>query len=218
MELRNIGVSTEEYSERRERVLESLEGAVAVVYAGNEVSLGTLQGRWKTDRLFYYLAGIDYESGAAIVFDPNAEDPDKRSTLFLRPRDPETERWDGAREPLDSALKAKTGFKSILRTPYLPGRLTDAARRSKRLACLHPFSVYNAEVSPDFAVFKKICEHVPGVAIEDRTQVLPAMRAVKSSSELALIEQAVVATTAGYEAALRFIRPGVTERAIEQTL
>jgi Xaa-Pro aminopeptidase len=218
MELRNIAISTDEYRERRGRVLESLEGAAAVVFAGNEVSLGTLQGRWKTDRLFYYLTGMDYESSAAVVFDPMAEDPDKRIALFLRPRDPEAERWDGAREPLDSALRAKTGFTSILRTSYLPGRLTDAARRSKRLACLHPFSVYNAEVSPDFAVFKRICERVPGVAIEDRTQILPAMRAVKSPSELALIEQAVAATAAGYEAALRFIRPGVTERAVEETL
>ena len=39
------------------------------------------------------------------------------------------------------------------------------------------------------------------------------MRAVKSPAELALIKQAVAATVAGYEAALRFIRPGVTERA-----
>jgi Xaa-Pro aminopeptidase len=40
------------------------------------------------------------------------------------------------------------------------------------------------------------------------------MRAVKSAAEVALIERAVAATTAGFEAALRFIRPGVTERAI----
>jgi Xaa-Pro aminopeptidase len=211
-------ISVEEYRERRERVLQALEGAPAVVFAGTEISSDSLQGRWKTDRLFWYLTGLDYEGGAAVGFDPTAEDPDRRITLFLRHRDPEAERWDGAREPLDSALKAKTGFTSILRTGYLPGRLTEAARRSKRLACLHPFSVYNADVSPDFAVFKKICERVPGVAVEDRTQLLSAMRAVKSRSELALIGQAVAATAAGYEAALRFIRPGVTERTIAETM
>ena len=213
-----LSISIDEYRQRREQVLQALEGAAAVVFAGNEVPSDSLQGRWKTDRLFWYLTGIDHESGAAIVFDPTAEDPDRRVTLFLRPRDPEVERWNGAREPLDSALRAKTGFDAIVRTVYLPGRLTDAARRAKRLACLHPFDSYSGEVSPDFAVFKKICEHIPGVAVEDRTQVLPAMRAVKSPAELALIERAVSVTVAGYEAALRFIRPGVTEQAIADAL
>jgi len=218
MEKEGLSISTDEYRQRRERVLEALDGAAAVVFAGTETSSGTLPGRWKTDRHFYYLTGLDFESGAAVVFDPAAENPDRRITLFLRPRDPETERWDGVREPLDSALKAKTGFTSILRTPYLPGRLTDAARRGRRLACLHPFTAYNAEVSPDFSVFKKICEHVPGVAIEDRTQTLPSMRAVKSPGELALMRRAAAITEAGFAAALRFIRPGVNEGDIAEVL
>jgi Xaa-Pro aminopeptidase len=212
------GIPVGEYRERRERVLESLEGAAAVVFAGEETSSDSLPGRWKTGRLFWYLTGLDYESGGAVVFDPTAEDPDRRIALYLLPRDPESERWDGARDPLGCALKAKTGFASIMRTAYLPFRLTEAARRAKRLACLHPFAPYTSAVSPDLAVFKRICDHVPGVAIEDRTRVLPAMRAVKSPAELALIEQAVAASVAGYEAALRFTRPGVTEEAIAETL
>jgi Xaa-Pro aminopeptidase len=218
MEARATTISVDEYRERRERVLQALEGAAAVVFAGTDTSADSLQGRWKSDRFFYYLTGLDYESGAAVGFDPSAEDPDRRVTLYLRPRDPESERWDGVRDSLDSALKTKTGFASILRTTYLPHRLTDAARRAKRLACLHPFASYTNDLSPDFAVFRRVCDRVPGVAIEDRTQVLPVMRAVKSPAELALIEQAVAATVAGYQAALPFVRPGVTEREIADTL
>jgi Xaa-Pro aminopeptidase len=218
MEARGPTISVDEYRERRERVLQALEGAAAVVFAGSETQSDSFQGRWTTDRLFWYLTGLDHESGAAVEFDPAAEDPDRRITLFLRPRDPESERWEGVRDSLDCALKAKTGFASILRTTSLPYRLTDAARRTKRLACLHPFAPYTAAVSPDLAVFRKITEHVPGVAIEDRTQVLPVMRSVKSPAELALIERAVAATVAGYEAALPFVRPGVSEREIADIL
>ncbi len=207
-------ITVNEYRDRRERVLAALESASAVVFAGNEVPSDSLQWRWTTDRHFWYLTGIDHEGGAALLFDPSAEDADRRIILFLKPRDPEVERWEGARAPLDSALRASTGFDTIARTGSLPSRLTEAARRTKRFACLHPFTSYAAEVSPDFGVFKKVCEHVPGVTIEDRTQLLPGMRAVKSAAEVALIERAVAATTAGFEAALRFIRPGVTERAI----
>ena len=212
METPGLAIGVDEHRERRERVLTALNGAVAVVFAGNEVASANIEWRWKTDRNFWYLTGIDYEGGAAVVFDPSAEDPARRITLFLRPRDVEVERWDGARAPLDSALRASTGFETVVRTSYLPARLTEAARRTKRLACLHPFTSYVADVSPDFAVFKKVSEHVPGVAIEDRTQILPSMRAIKSASELALIQHAVAAAAAGFEAALRFIRPGVTER------
>lgn len=211
-------ISVDEHRRRRETLLEALEGAAAVVFAGTEAVSDPHQGRWKTDRLFWYLTGLDHESGAAVVFDPTAEDPDRRITLFLRPRDPESERWEGTRPPLDSALRAATGFTHILRTPYLPSRLTEATRRTKRLACLHPFGPYNAMVSPDLDIFKKIADRVPGTAIEDRTQALPRMRAVKSPAELALIEKAVAATAEGYEHAFRFVRPGVTENAIAEVL
>lgn len=218
MERQALTISLDEYRERRRRVLESLEGAAAVVLAGAETVSDSLQWRWRTDRLFWYLTGIDHESNAAVLFDPTSEDPARRITLFLRPRDPETERWDGARDPIDSALKGKTGFTSIKRTGSLPGLLTEAARRTRRLACLHPFTPYNAEISPDLALFRRVGDHVPGVAVEDRTQLLPAMRAVKSPAELALIERAVAATAAGFAAGLRVIRPGLREADIERVI
>jgi Xaa-Pro aminopeptidase len=218
METADLLITVDEYRARRAAVLAGLDGSAAVVFAGTEIASDNLQWRWKSDRFFWYLTGIDYEGGAAVLFDPSAEDPDRSVTLFLRSRDPESERWDGERATLDSALRSRTGFESIQRTGYLPARLTDAARRTKRLACLHPFTSYSTDVSPDFAVFKKVCEHVPGVAIQDRTQLLPGMRAVKSAAELALVERAVKITAAGFDAALKFIRPGVTERAIADVL
>jgi len=79
---------------------------------------------------------LDTETGAAVLFDPSAEDPDRRISLFLRPAIP---RWSAGRvrAPLDSSLKTTTGFASIARTDSLPARLTEAARRTRRLACLH---------------------------------------------------------------------------------
>ena len=211
-------IETAEYAARREAVLVALEGAAAVVLAGAPGPAWPGQGRWKTDRSFWYLTGLDHEEGAAILFDPAAEDPERRITLFLRPRDPERERWEGARDPLGAALREKTGFASIARTTSLAARLTDAARRTKRLACLHPFASYESDVSPDLGLFRKVCDRVPGVVILDRTQIVPAMRAVKSPAELGLIRRAAKASAAGFEAALGFIRPGVREAEIAETI
>jgi Xaa-Pro aminopeptidase len=211
-----FAISSDEYAARREAVLAALEGAAAVVLAGNAVALP--QGRWTADPMFRYLTGLDYEGSATVLFDPSSEDPARRITLFLRPRDVEVERWDGARPSLDSRLKGGTGFGTIKRTPYLPGMLSEAARRTKRLACLHHFASYTADVSPDLEIFQKIAQRILGVAIEDQTQLLPAMRAVKSQAELALMERAVVATAAGLEACLGAIRPGINERDLADVL
>ena len=202
-----------EYQQRRERLLTSLRGAAAVVFAGEGSG-----SQWRPHAHFLYLTGIRNETGAAVLFDPSAEDPKRRSVLFLRPVDPEAQRWDGYRDVIGAELKKRLGFQAVARTNHLPAFITGAARRTKKLACLHPFAVYPADVSPDLAVFRKVAERVPGVAIEDQSQLLPRMRAVKSAAELRVMRRAVAATVAGYKAALRIIRPGVTESAIEQAL
>lgn len=198
-----------EYAARRERVLKELNGGVGVVYSGDHA--GPSVGRWKPDLNFFYLTGLDTESGAALLFDPSAEDPKKRIVLFLRPLNTEVERWDGYRHPIGAALRTATGFDTIMRSGSLPAVLTAAAKRTRQLACLLPFATYPAPVSADLAVFQQISQRVPGVRIEDKTGVLPNLRAIKSKGEIDLIERAIEATVAGYLAIIPFIKPGNSE-------
>jgi Xaa-Pro aminopeptidase len=209
-------VSLGEYQERRATVLKALKGAAAVVFAGEGGP--PLVGKWRPDAHFLYLTGLANEAGAAVLFAPTAESPKNRCVLFLRPLNPERERWDGYREQIGAALKERTGFRAVLRSDSLPAALTGAARHGKRLACLHPFSVYPAAVSPDLAAFGKVTERVPGVKVEDRTNLLPLLRAMKSPAELRLMRKAIAVTAAGYAAAMKAIRPGVSEDRIAQVL
>lgn len=211
-----MSIPLKEYVARRERVLKALNGAAAVVLAGE--SGGGVTGKWKAGRPFWYLTGIEEESGAALLFNPTAENPKHQVVLFLRPLNSEVERWDGYREEISPALQQKHGFSAIFRTASLPAFLTGAARRTKRLACLHGFTVYPTPVSPDLELFRKVSDRVPGVAIEDRTQLLPSMRAIKSRAELDLMKQAVTATAAGFRAAMRTIKPGLNEADIQETI
>jgi Xaa-Pro aminopeptidase len=205
-----------EHAQRRQRVLKDLKGAAAIIFAGEGAA--PLLGKWRPDQHFVYLTGLDVEPGAAVFFDPTHEDPKRRIVLFLRPLNPELDRWDRYRDMIGRDLKAQTGFETILRTNALPGALTAAARRAKRVACLHPFAVYPAPAGPDLAAFKQLAERIPGLAIQDQTQLLPRMRAVKSKAELALMRRAIDATAAGYDAILRLIKPGLTEADLDQTL
>jgi Xaa-Pro aminopeptidase len=119
---------------------------------------------------------------------------------------------------IGAKLKATTGFQTIMRNGSLNGVLTGAARRSGKLACLHGFASPPAAVSPDLALYRSVCERVPGVGISDRTELLPSLRAVKSSCELALMQKAIEATAAGYRAAMAAMRPGVSERQVARAI
>lgn len=207
------GIAQSEYGARREAVLKALGGATGLIFAGDPSG-----HHYEADPFFAYLTGITDEPGAAVLFDESHEDPERRITLLLRPLNPEVDRWDGYRDMITGALRARYGFTSIMRTNMLPDLLLQAARRSKKLSCLHPFSNYNGAVSPDLATFRKVAERMTGVSIDDRTSVLPMMRAVKSEAEVALIRKAIDITAGGYKAAMGPIRMGLGERAIQTAL
>ncbi len=206
-------IALAEHAARRERLQKDLAGASGVVFAGEQSG-----HHYEPDASFVYLTGITDEPGAAVLFDATSEDPERRIILLLRPLNPEVDRWDGLRDMISASLRQRYGFASVLRTSSLPELLLQAGRRSKRLACLHPFANPNGAVSADLALFRKVTERTVGIGIEDRTALLPMMRAVKSPAEIALIRRAIDATWAGYQAAAPFIRDGAGERRIARAL
>lgn len=209
-------INVREHQQRRERVLAELKnagGAVAIYVSGDASTHG-----FKPDASFLYLTGIADEAGASVLFDPENPDPKRRCVLFLRPLNPEMEAWDGYRDELGSALRERYGFTQVMRTTHLPRMLTQAVRMRKRVALLHPLAVYDAPVSPDLALFRKVMERVPGVAIEDRSELLPTLRSVKSEGELAVMRRAIEATARGFEAALATIKPGINERDVQRAI
>ncbi len=209
-------IQTSEYIKRREQLAKRLNGTVGVVFAGDHAA--PPHGRYRADPNFIYLTGIESEQGAAILFDPTNENPNRRITLFLKPLSVEVERWDGYRDELGTDLKKKTGFNSIMRTNHLPGMLTSALRRAKQASCLHPFAIYPGAVSSDLNVFQQVSQRIPGIRIEDKTQAIIEMRAIKSSAEIALLEKAADITVRAFNGTLRHIRPGLNESDIQLAL
>lgn len=209
-------IQASEFESRRNAVLKSLKNSVGIVFAGE--GGGDLLGKWRPNPHFEYLTGIVDEPGAALLFDPLFDVPSKRVVLFLKPLDPEIEKWDGAREPIDSKLVSKYGIKTIFRTSRIPLIMNIAAKRAKKLACLHSFAHYDQPISPDLAVFQKVCQRIPGVTIEDRTELIAKLRAVKSAGERACIKEAVRISAGGYQKVLETMKPGMNEFDIQETL
>ncbi|MGV6813898.1 MAG: aminopeptidase P N-terminal domain-containing protein [Phycisphaerales bacterium] len=209
-------IKVSEYQSRRKKVLGGLKGAVGIVFAGEGAP--PLLGEWMPDMNFKYLTGIDDEPGAAVFFDPSNPDASKRIVLLLKPIDPEIDVWDGYRDSISAKLRRETGFGAVMRTYALSRLMTAAATRTKRLACLHPFAGYSSPVSKDLELFGKVAARIPGCSIEDRTDLVLNMRAVKSSAEVRQIKRAIGATAHGISRVMATIGAGGNERDLHNAL
>lgn len=202
-------ITHEEFRARRERLLQELGCAVAVVPAGEADP--SLHHPWKPHAHFEYLTGIVDEPGAMLLLDPSNPVAAKRAVLLLRPLNPEVEKWDGFRDELGAALRARTGFDTVMRTGMLGRLLLEGTRRSRTLACLMPLAQWNSPVSADLAILRAQAERVPGTQVQDRSDLLLRMRAAKSAAEIACIREAGRITATGFAAAMRSMRAGMNE-------
>ncbi|MCP4835470.1 MAG: aminopeptidase P family protein [Phycisphaera sp.] len=213
--LKTPEIPVAEYEKRRRKVLSSIGKSIGLVHAG--AGDGDLHNKYRPHPHFEYLTGIVDEPGAMLLLDPNAPEG-RQSTLFLRPLDPEVEKWDGLREEIASPLRKKYGIGQIFRTPRL-GRVIDGCmQKSRSCACLHPFGWLDQDVSPDLAVFRKLQERYPGVEIVDRADVLARMRSVKSKAEQKMLREAADISRIAYDRMLRTVRPGMSEWDVMETL
>jgi Xaa-Pro aminopeptidase len=211
-----ISIPLSEYAERRASLRRALKSSVGVVFAGEPAD--PLHGDFRAHPHFEYLTGMADEHGAILVLDPANPVENLREILVLRPLNPELEKWDGLRLGITKALKDKTGFKVILRYDRYPRALADAVRRTKSVACLHPLAWHTQPVTPDLALFKTLAARIPDLVIEDRTEAVALLRSVKSKHEVAMIQQAIDITAAGFEALAKALRPGIGEFDAQETL
>ena len=202
-------IDAKEFASRRARVMKALEGSVGLVLAGDADP--NLHHPYQPHAHFQYLTGIADEPGAALLLDPRNPNPARRVQLFLRPLNPEREKWDGFRAEIGAELRAHTGIDMIFRSNMLPMQLLDAARRARALSLLMPLAPHTAPVSGDLETFRRVCERVPGCGLVDRSQLLASMRARKSETEVACIEHAGRITGLGFHVAMATLRPGMNE-------
>ncbi|RYD53889.1 MAG: M24 family metallopeptidase [Sphingomonadales bacterium] len=200
----------EVFRERRERVMAAMKTGIAVLYGADEINPGQSEEEASQQVAnFAWLTGIVDEPGAVLVLAP--AERTVREWLLLPSRNPEAERWDIERMPLGDEIERRTGFQKVLRTPGLGGLVTGLAQRNKELRFLGPIVGPNAAVPAVLDLYGKVSQRVPGARTVDDTALLPSLRIVKEARELALMRKAVDATRAGHLAAMRAVRPGMTE-------
>jgi len=197
------------YRERQARVMKELEGCAATLAAQGDAVGPTEDYRQDSD--FLWLTGVS-EKGGWIVFHPKGKFI--KTTLYLRARDPEAERWTGPRDPLSPALKDKFGVDAVRR-----GRgdraLVELGQEAGCLAILAPATLKDER---DDVTSVRQAAAALGIKLVYKRQLLERLREAHGPEELALMEQAIAITRKGHEAAARATVPGVSERDVQTQL
>ncbi len=201
-------VDTDVFKERRQALMQALDGRVAVLYGAEHRGGGVVEELFIQESNFYYLTGIS-EPGAALILAP--DEKRYKEILYLRPRDPDVENWDGRRAPLGEALEKATGFPEVRRTGRLGSDLTPMLQRSRKAAFLGPVVSATAPIPPALGMLKNASDRVPGSVLENMADLIPEMRRIKTDYEVERIQKAVDITGKGLLAAMQAVQPGMQE-------
>jgi len=195
------------YRDRRERLMKEIGGCATAIAAQGEPT-GVVQ-EYRQDDDFFWLTGIN-EPGAWLILMPKAKY--RRHVLFLRPRDPEAERWTGPRAPLSPSLKAQYAVDEVRRGNG--GKwLLGSAPAHDCLAVVAPAEDLKDERT-DVQALKQAAGAL-GLKLVYKRDLLARMRSAHAPEEIALLERAVTITRAGHDAAARATVPGVSERDVQ---
>jgi Xaa-Pro aminopeptidase len=204
------GALDDPFHRRRERFLEEIGGGVAVLCSAPElIKSRDTEIRFRQDSDFFYLTGFT-EPGVAVL---TPHDGEHRFTLFVRPRDPERETWNGPRAGVEGALE-RFGADAAYPLEALEETLKPL---------LEPAAAIWYALGSDDAMDRRITGWIREWRLRrartgkgpsdvmDPAGVLDPMRVVKEPGEVELIRRACRLSADAHRAAMRAARPGVGE-------
>ena len=201
------------YAERRARLTAELKEPVVLFgYTGRENSSPAYV--FLQEPNFYYLTGHNEEGAALLLLPASAAEKGWKGPneiLFLPPRNPEEEKWNGPRmAATDVDVQEKTGFSTLEAFSNLKARLNELTRSYHEIWTLTAHADDTGYPhAREWSAW--ITQAAPGIGLQDAAPALGAMRQVKSSSELALLTKAIELSVDAQLAAMRMVRPGLYE-------
>ena len=189
-------------------------GSVAIIPGAHDTTRSNdTHYRFRQDSDFFYLTGFE-EPDAVAVIRPGAE---RKYTLFVRPRDPEREIWDGRRAGVEGAI-SEFGADEAFPISEFDEKLSQYLDGAEVL-------YYRLGVDPELD--KKIITEIarlrslnrkpvhPPQTIIDPATISHEMRVVKSAGELELMQTAADIAAEAHCEAMKTVRPGMKEYQIE---
>lgn len=204
------------FVKRRQAFMEAIGPRATAIIASPPESRrnGDVTYPFRQSSDLYYLTGFR-EPGAVLVLRPG--DEEERVVLFVRPRDPEREIWDGHRAGVEGAVAdfgADKSYPIAELTERLPGLCSN-------IDDLH----YSVGIDADFD--RTLLAMVAGLRARERRgrraprriidpmATLHEMRLIKEPGEIEVMREAAAITAEAHRAAMQLAAPGKSEQMLE---
>ncbi|GAB4156565.1 MAG: Xaa-Pro aminopeptidase [Planctomycetota bacterium] len=205
---------------RRQRILDGLgEGWLLLRTAPEATRNGDVHHAWRPGSDFLYLTGFD-EPGALLLASRTGRGR-HRAILFVRPRDPAREIWDGRRHGVAGARRRFGVDEAFPADEFLPKLLELVPPGSRLFHRLGECAEFDRKMLEAFArkAFEQRKRCVPAhPAIVDPSPALALMRRTKDGVELAALRRAAAITVSGHRLAMAVARPGLREYEVQAVL
>lgn len=212
------GFPSSVFAERRDRVLQELGSGAMVVPAGPVLHRsGDTELPYRPDSELFYLTGFA-EPGALLLLRGFADSD--RVVLYVRPRDPDAERWSGPRlgpEAAADALGVESARPIDSFGDELPALLGGADRIYFRLGASSGVEE-RVVAALRTARSKGVRTGAGPRSVIDPGVILDDMRVRKDSFEIEAIRRACGVTVAGFNQAISSVAPGVGEWELEAAM
>lgn len=204
------------FIQRRRRLLDELGQGVLVLFAATPTLRNNdVTHEFRQDSDFYYLTGFDEPDAALVLMGGEAP----RSILFVNPKDPDREVWDGARLGVEGAKAL--GFTDALPNTeleeQLPRLLTD---RPALMGRFGNETLLDPRLTRALATARRQARRGAScpTSVFDASVLIHEMRRKKEAAEIYMLERAVDISREAHLAAMAKASPGVYEYEIEALL
>lgn len=190
------------------------ENSVAIIPAAREaVRSHDLNFRYRQNSDFFYLTGFEEPEAIAVI----TPSKDPKYTLFLRPRDPEREIWDGRRAGIDGA-KSEYGADEAFPISEFNQKLGDILNGPEKL-----YYRLGENAQLDETMIRQLASvrtlnrkplAVPQTII-DSASIIHEMRVIKTDAEIEIMQRSADIAAEAHIEAMKAVRPGMMEFEIE---
>ena len=206
------------FAERRNKLMANLPGTVAVFASAPVVIRNNdVEHEYRQDSDFYYLTGFTEPDAVLVMATAHG---DHRCVLFVRPRDPDREVWDGARAGVDGAVR-DFGADAAFPIAELAQRLPDYLQNHERLLYrLGKDRVFDDKMLAALDATRARSRRAITWPVQmiDPVSIVHEMRLFKSQDEITTMQRAAAITRDAHLLAMKVAKPGRHEYEVEAAL